>query len=156
MIHRVARFSRFSRSWNGHMVFVDRVEGKTLSATSRLSLVSRAITAPIPPAPSGATISYGPSLVPEVRAIVWLWIIALVSLTEAFCRISCLPDMPLVLAADVVAQSVVRFVDSIVQEHFASTFRAGWLLFQIDLSFLIRDCAARGATEPIYGLRDDG
>src|ERR1700682_3782026 len=34
-------------------------------------------TSPIPPAPSDARISYGPSLVPEVRAIVWLWIISL-------------------------------------------------------------------------------
>ena len=39
-------------------------------ATSRPSRGSRArYTSPIPPAPSGAMISYGPSFVPEVRAI---------------------------------------------------------------------------------------
>jgi hypothetical protein len=44
--------------------------GKILMATSRESRVSFArYTSPIPPAPSEATISYGPSLVPEVRAI---------------------------------------------------------------------------------------
>jgi hypothetical protein len=44
--------------------------GRTLMATSRPSLVSRArYTSPMPPAPSGARISYGPSLVPAVSAI---------------------------------------------------------------------------------------
>src|SRR6266850_7113400 len=44
--------------------------GRSFNATSRPSLVSRArYTSPMPPAPSGATISYGPSFVPEVRAI---------------------------------------------------------------------------------------
>src|SRR5215471_18690160 len=44
--------------------------GRTLSATSRFSFVSRArYTSPMPPAPIGARISYGPRLVPEVRAI---------------------------------------------------------------------------------------
>src|ERR1700740_3139883 len=42
----------------------------TLMATSRSRRLSRArYTTPIPPAPSGDRISYGPSLVPEVRAI---------------------------------------------------------------------------------------
>src|SRR5262249_45131815 len=45
-------------------------EGRTLTATSRPKRVSRArYTSPIPPAPSGDWISYGPSFVPEVRAI---------------------------------------------------------------------------------------
>jgi hypothetical protein len=44
--------------------------GRSFSATSRPSLVSRArYTSPIPPAPSGATTSYGPSFVPKVRHI---------------------------------------------------------------------------------------
>src|SRR5882762_4154399 len=44
--------------------------GKILMATVRSSLVSRArYTSPIPPAPSGDSISYGPSLLPEVRAM---------------------------------------------------------------------------------------
>ena len=44
--------------------------GRTLMATSRPSLVSRArYTSPMPPAPSGARISYGPSLVREVSAM---------------------------------------------------------------------------------------
>src|SRR5258708_5617278 len=43
---------------------------RILTATSRPRRVSRArYTSPIPPAPSGARISYGPSLVPEVKAI---------------------------------------------------------------------------------------
>jgi len=46
------------------------IGGSSFSATSRPSLASRArYTSPIPPAPSGATISYGPSFVPAVRAI---------------------------------------------------------------------------------------
>src|SRR5579859_7909192 len=45
--------------------------GKILMATSRESRVSFArYTSPMPPAPSEAMISYGPSLVPEVRAII--------------------------------------------------------------------------------------
>src|SRR5712691_10453389 len=44
--------------------------GITLIATSRPSRGSRArYTSPIPPAPSGARTSYGPSFVPEARAI---------------------------------------------------------------------------------------
>lgn len=44
--------------------------GKILMATSRESRVSFArYTSPVPPAPSEATISYEPSLLPEVRAI---------------------------------------------------------------------------------------
>jgi serine/threonine protein kinase len=44
--------------------------GRNFSATSRPSFVSRArYTFPIPPAPSGATISYGPSFVPEARTM---------------------------------------------------------------------------------------
>lgn len=42
-----------------------RSSGRIFRATSRPSLVSRARdTSPIPPAPSGAKISYGPNLVP--------------------------------------------------------------------------------------------
>ena len=72
-----------------------------------------------------------------------------------FCRISCLPDISLVLAGCAVTQPEIRFVNSIVQEHLVSTLRADRLLCQVVLSFLIRDHASRGATEPIYGLRDD-
>src|SRR5713101_2876751 len=44
----------------------DRSAGRTLRATSRSRRVSRArYTSPMPPAPSGRWISYGPSLVPE-------------------------------------------------------------------------------------------
>src|SRR5262245_10769307 len=44
--------------------------GRIFSATSRLSRVSRPrYTSPIPPAPSGARISYGPSFVPDGRDI---------------------------------------------------------------------------------------
>src|SRR2546427_10339185 len=44
--------------------------GSTLIATSRPSRVSRArYTSPIPPAPSGARISYGPRWVPAARVI---------------------------------------------------------------------------------------
>ena len=66
-----------------------------------------------------------------------------------------LTDVSLALAGHVVTQPEIRFVNSIVQKHLVSTFRADWLLFQIVLSFLIRDCASRGATQPIYGLRND-
>src|SRR5271163_5082289 len=44
--------------------------GKTLIATARSSFTSRArYTSPMPPAPSGAWISYGPKFVPELRVI---------------------------------------------------------------------------------------
>ena len=44
--------------------------GKILTATSRPSRVSLArYTSLIPPAPSGPTISYGPSFVPEARSM---------------------------------------------------------------------------------------
>src|SRR5215469_14799448 len=47
-----------------------RAEGSTLIATSRSSLVSRArYTSPIPPAPIGARISYGPNFSPAERDI---------------------------------------------------------------------------------------
>src|ERR1035438_7103660 len=43
---------------------------KTLMATTRFRRLSRALyTSPMPPTPSGARISYGPSFVPEVSAI---------------------------------------------------------------------------------------
>src|SRR5882724_10123043 len=62
---RASRLKRATRS-----VSAVNNGGRSFSATSRPSLVSRArYTSPIPPAPSGATISYGPSFVPEVRAI---------------------------------------------------------------------------------------
>src|SRR5438132_12548147 len=49
----------------------ERCCGKTLIATSRPSRVSRArYTSPIPPAPSGPEISYGPSREPGSRRIV--------------------------------------------------------------------------------------
>src|SRR4029077_19896643 len=45
--------------------------GRNLIATVRSRRVSRArYTSPIPPAPSGETISYGPSLLPRARAII--------------------------------------------------------------------------------------
>src|ERR1700693_3725168 len=48
----------------------ESAEGRILIATLRSRRRSRArYTSPIPPAPSGSMISYGPSLVPEVRAI---------------------------------------------------------------------------------------
>src|ERR1700730_4240797 len=48
----------------------ERCEGRILTATVRSRRVSRArYTSPIPPAPSGETILYGPRFVPEVRAI---------------------------------------------------------------------------------------
>src|SRR6516164_8548816 len=56
------RDSRAKRSEN--------CSAETLMATSRPSLVSRArYTSPIPPAPIGATISYGPSLSPTESGI---------------------------------------------------------------------------------------
>src|SRR5476649_97443 len=43
---------------------------KTLMATTRFRRLSRALyTSPMPPAPSGVRISYGPSFVPPVNAI---------------------------------------------------------------------------------------
>src|SRR5208337_3063393 len=48
----------------------ERCEGRTLMATFRPSRVSRArYTSPMPPAPNGDWISYGPSFVPEVSPI---------------------------------------------------------------------------------------
>src|SRR5579864_1424350 len=50
-----------------------RCGGRILMATLRSSRVSRArYTSPIPPAPSGAPISYGPSFVPEESPMVAL------------------------------------------------------------------------------------
>ena len=60
------------------------------------------------------------------------------------------------LTAHAGTQPEIRFANSIVQVHLVSTFRAEGLLFQAVLSFLIRDPASRGATQPIYGLRDEG
>lgn len=49
---------------------VGEVRGEILTATVRSSRVSFArYTSPIPPAPQGDRISYGPSRVPELRAI---------------------------------------------------------------------------------------
>src|SRR5262245_45022702 len=57
----MARASRSKRS--------PKRSAEILIATSRPSRVSRArYTVPIPPAPMGATISYGPSLVPGLRS----------------------------------------------------------------------------------------
>src|SRR6202044_2384982 len=48
----------------------DKCVGRILTATVRSRRVSLArYTSPMPPAPSGDWISYGPSLLPEVRAI---------------------------------------------------------------------------------------
>src|SRR5262245_36835398 len=59
---RASRSNRASRSGS-----VANSWGSILIATSRPSRESRArYTSPIPPAPSGATISYAPSLAPEV------------------------------------------------------------------------------------------
>src|SRR5580704_3813471 len=50
-----------------------RCRGRILMATLRSRRVSRArYTSPIPPAPSGAPISYGPSFVPEGSPMVAL------------------------------------------------------------------------------------
>src|SRR3954451_4563802 len=47
-----------------------RAAGRTLIATVRLRRVSRAFqTSPIPPAPRGETISYGPRRVPDLTDI---------------------------------------------------------------------------------------
>src|SRR5438034_3788373 len=48
----------------------ENAAGRVLIATQRSRRTSLArYTSPMPPAPSGETISYGPSLVPDVRAI---------------------------------------------------------------------------------------
>src|SRR5713226_1233349 len=48
----------------------EKAAGRILIATLRSRRASRArYTSPIPPAPRGAMISYGPSLAPEVRTI---------------------------------------------------------------------------------------
>src|SRR5271167_5070072 len=75
------RASRSKRSRNSGRSA--RCPGRTLMATMRLRRVSRArYTSPIPPAPSGAMISYGPSLVPVERvSAIGGWIIALETLT---------------------------------------------------------------------------
>ena len=53
---------------------VAKATGSTFSATSRCSFVSRARqTSPIPPAPSGAVTSYGPTRVPGLSATVLLY-----------------------------------------------------------------------------------
>src|SRR5580700_4717884 len=50
--------------------FSDRCDGRILTATVRSRRVSRArYTSPMPPAPSGDWISYGPSFVPEARGM---------------------------------------------------------------------------------------
>src|SRR3954468_20038198 len=64
----IARASRSKRALRSGSE--ERCEERTLIATVRSSRVSRArYTSPIPPAPSGATISYGPSFVPDVSGI---------------------------------------------------------------------------------------
>ena len=58
-----------SRSARAHRADEDRCRGRTLIATPRSSRVSRArYTSPIPPAPSGERISYGPRRVPGASA----------------------------------------------------------------------------------------
>ena len=64
---------REARTWASRLKRASRsgspatLAGRTLIATSRLSFVSRArYTSPIPPAPSGARISYGPRCTPGV------------------------------------------------------------------------------------------
>src|SRR3954454_2583744 len=64
----IARASRSNRALRSGSE--ERCEDRTLIATVRSSRVSRArYTSPMPPAPSGATISYGPSFVPDVSGI---------------------------------------------------------------------------------------
>src|SRR5215472_2846771 len=64
----MVRASRSNRAFSSGSE--ERCDGRTLTATSRPRRVSRArYTSPIPPAPSGESISYGPSLVPEVSPI---------------------------------------------------------------------------------------
>src|SRR5262245_12922307 len=63
-----ARASRSNRARRSG--FVIHASGRTLIATSRPSAASRArYTSPMPPAPSGATISYTPSFVPAVSGM---------------------------------------------------------------------------------------
>jgi hypothetical protein len=89
-------------------------------------------------------------LQPGISSAVYL------GLTFTLIRGLVLPDVYLVVAAPVGALPEIRFVNSVVQIHIVtSTFRADGPLFQVVLSFLFRDQASRGATEPIYGLRDD-
>src|SRR5712691_8951807 len=63
--------SRSKRSFS--CAFSANSAGRTLMATLRSSRVSRALkTSPIPPAPIGATISYGPRRLPELIVMdVW-------------------------------------------------------------------------------------
>src|ERR1700746_1479605 len=50
---------------------LERCAGRILTETVRAHRLSLArYTSPIPPAPSGPTISYGPSFVPEMRGII--------------------------------------------------------------------------------------
>src|SRR6266851_6720980 len=64
----IARASRSKRCFASG--FSERCDGRILTATVRSRRVSRArYTSPIPPAPSGDWISYGPSLAPEARDI---------------------------------------------------------------------------------------
>src|SRR5258706_7308599 len=61
----IARASRSKRCFASALQ--DRYSGRILIATVRSRRVSRArYTSPMPPAPTGATTSYGPSLVPDV------------------------------------------------------------------------------------------
>jgi len=66
------------------------------------------------------------------------------------------PDVYLAAAAQRLTQPEIGFVDSIVNIHLASTFwfRADWSRFQSFVGFLKRDTTSRGATQPVYGLRD--
>src|SRR5258708_40331143 len=65
----IARASRSRRCFASGLL--ERCSGRILMATVRSRRVSRArYTSPIPPAPSGETISYGPSLAPSVSATV--------------------------------------------------------------------------------------
>src|SRR5262245_32941749 len=64
----MARDSRSNRCFESELL--ERCEERILMATVRSSRVSRArYTSPIPPSPSGATISYGPSRVPGSNAM---------------------------------------------------------------------------------------
>src|ERR1039458_5076892 len=66
-----------------------------------------------------------------------------------------LTDISLVPTAQGVTEPEVRFVNSVVQKHLGSTSRTDGLRSQVLFRFLFRECASHGATEPIYGLRDD-
>src|SRR6266540_2972037 len=66
---RASRSNRVSLSGSA-----DTDSGRTLIATSRPSFVSFArYTSPIPPAPRGERISYGPKRVPAARLKSFLW-----------------------------------------------------------------------------------